>query len=175
MPANTPRGFPYPLPAEPVAEGAQAIRNLAEAIDAKEAGRELSYTEFTAAVAVAVTGAPGVTIVTAPALTFDGTTAVLVEFFSPAFATSGNANQALSADLYDGGTTLGRIAIVSNCATPTSVQTPVRAGRRLTPAAGSHTFIVYARNAVAGTSQVYGGPGGAGPLLVPGYIRVARV
>ena len=35
MPANTPRGYPYPLPTEPVAEGAQAIRNLAEAIDAK--------------------------------------------------------------------------------------------------------------------------------------------
>lgn len=33
MPANTPRGLPYPLPTEPVAEGAQAIRNLAEAID----------------------------------------------------------------------------------------------------------------------------------------------
>ena len=32
MPATTPRGFPYPLPTEPVAEGAQAIRNLAEAI-----------------------------------------------------------------------------------------------------------------------------------------------
>lgn len=35
MPANTARGFPYPLPTEPVAEGAQAIRNLAEAVDAK--------------------------------------------------------------------------------------------------------------------------------------------
>lgn len=35
MPGTTPRGFPYPLPTEPVAEGAQAIRNLAEAIDAK--------------------------------------------------------------------------------------------------------------------------------------------
>lgn len=32
MPANTPQGFPYPLPTEPVAEGAQAIRNLAEAL-----------------------------------------------------------------------------------------------------------------------------------------------
>jgi hypothetical protein len=36
MPANTTRGFPYPLPTEPVAEGAQAIRNLAEAVDAKQ-------------------------------------------------------------------------------------------------------------------------------------------
>ena len=35
MPANTSRGFPYPLPTEPVAEGAQAIRNLAEAVDTK--------------------------------------------------------------------------------------------------------------------------------------------
>jgi hypothetical protein len=32
MPANTPLGNPYPLPTEPVAEGAQAIRNLAEAV-----------------------------------------------------------------------------------------------------------------------------------------------
>lgn len=43
MPANTPRGYPYPLPAEPVAEGAQAIRNLAEGLDAK-AGADLIQT-----------------------------------------------------------------------------------------------------------------------------------
>ena len=35
MPANTPTGLPYPLPTEPVAEGAQAIRNLAEKLDAR--------------------------------------------------------------------------------------------------------------------------------------------
>jgi len=35
MPANTPLGLPYPLPTEPVAEGAQAIRNLAEAVDVR--------------------------------------------------------------------------------------------------------------------------------------------
>ena len=35
MPSNTPGGLPYPLPTEPVAEGAQAIRNLAEAVDSK--------------------------------------------------------------------------------------------------------------------------------------------
>lgn len=33
MPATTPRGYPYPLPTEPVAEGAQAIRNLAESLN----------------------------------------------------------------------------------------------------------------------------------------------
>jgi hypothetical protein len=41
MPANTPRGYPYPLPTEPVAEGAQAIRNLAETIDARDIGMVL--------------------------------------------------------------------------------------------------------------------------------------
>ena len=35
MPANTARGYPYPLPTEPVTEGAQAIRNLAEKVDTK--------------------------------------------------------------------------------------------------------------------------------------------
>lgn len=35
MPANTPLGLPYPLPTEPVAEGAQAIRNLAESVDGR--------------------------------------------------------------------------------------------------------------------------------------------
>ena len=34
MPANTSKGYPYPLPTEPVAEGAQAIRNLADANNA---------------------------------------------------------------------------------------------------------------------------------------------
>jgi hypothetical protein len=33
MPATTTQGLPYPLPTEPVAEGAAAIRSLAEAVD----------------------------------------------------------------------------------------------------------------------------------------------
>ena len=37
MPSLTPRGYPYPLPTEPVAEGAQAIRNLADRIDSNSA------------------------------------------------------------------------------------------------------------------------------------------
>lgn len=41
MPANTPNGLPYPLPTDPVAEGAAAIRDLAEAINTPEAWREV--------------------------------------------------------------------------------------------------------------------------------------
>jgi len=33
MPANTSRGWPYPLPTEPVTEGAQAIQNVATALN----------------------------------------------------------------------------------------------------------------------------------------------
>ena len=32
---NTPKGFPYPVPTDPVAQGAAAIRSLAEAADAR--------------------------------------------------------------------------------------------------------------------------------------------
>jgi hypothetical protein len=35
MPGTTPHGLPYPLPTEPVAEGAAAIRALAEAADTR--------------------------------------------------------------------------------------------------------------------------------------------
>lgn len=41
MPANTPNGLPYPLPTEPVAEGATAMRSLAEAIDTPEPWHEV--------------------------------------------------------------------------------------------------------------------------------------
>jgi hypothetical protein len=34
---NTPHGYPYPLPTDPVAEGAAAIQALAEAVDALDA------------------------------------------------------------------------------------------------------------------------------------------
>lgn len=35
MPSNTPKGLPYPLPTEPLADGAVAIKNLADAVDAR--------------------------------------------------------------------------------------------------------------------------------------------
>lgn len=41
MPGLTPHGLPYPLPTEPVAEGAAAIRSLAEAVDHPEAWHEV--------------------------------------------------------------------------------------------------------------------------------------
>lgn len=38
MPANTPNGLPYPLPTEPVADGADAIKALALALDPRLPG-----------------------------------------------------------------------------------------------------------------------------------------
>ena len=50
MPANTPKyALPYPLPTEPVAEGAQAIRNLAERLDAYAGLTILAETQLAAA------------------------------------------------------------------------------------------------------------------------------
>jgi len=41
MPGMTAGGLPYPLPSEPVRDGAAAIRDLAEAIEARGGGREV--------------------------------------------------------------------------------------------------------------------------------------
>lgn len=38
MPANTPAGLPYPLPTEPVKDGAVSIQNLATALDGRGQG-----------------------------------------------------------------------------------------------------------------------------------------
>lgn len=35
MPANTAKGFPYPLPTDPLTNGATAIKNLATAVDTR--------------------------------------------------------------------------------------------------------------------------------------------
>ena len=46
MPGTTPKGFPYPLPTEPLKDGADAIKNLATALDSAWAG-ELGYAQRT--------------------------------------------------------------------------------------------------------------------------------
>lgn len=35
MPSNTPNGYPYPVASDPVAQGATAIQNLAQAVDTR--------------------------------------------------------------------------------------------------------------------------------------------
>lgn len=48
MPGNTTTGLPYPLPSEPVRDGANAIKNLADAVDRRSPLAVKSYRGFIA-------------------------------------------------------------------------------------------------------------------------------
>jgi len=166
MPANTPRGFPYPLPAEPVAEGAQAIRNLAEAIDAKDAGRELAYVERTTALTL---GTSPTVIVTAPAITLDGSTRVLIEFFASAWNfTATSANSFL--DLWEAAM-IARLAQLTNSTGAAAIVLPVYGRWYTTPTAGAHT---YSARGWANTGSITLQAGAAGSTYVPAFLRVSR-
>jgi hypothetical protein len=132
-------------------------------------GYEYAYTEFTSTVSVtATTEAGATTIVTAPAVTLDGSTIVMVEFFSPAVAPAAGAGNFVQMVLFDG-TSIGIAGTVS----PSSGSIPVVIRRRLTPSAGAHTYSM--RGYVnAGTATAVGGIGGGGAAL-PGFIRVTKV
>jgi len=171
MPASTPRGFPYPLPTEPVAEGAQAIRNLAEALDSYFAA-EVAYVEKTTTVGVSA-GSEGASdlILSDVARTYAAVPHV-IDFYSPLVATADAANAWLTLCLFDGGTALGFLGRLKNTNVASSTQAPVFARRRLTPSGGSHTYLIRAF-VLGGPGSVGAGLGGSGTFL-PMSLRIAK-
>jgi hypothetical protein len=136
-------------------------------------GQELAYAEATALVAVtATTEATAQAVVTAPAVTFDGTTRVIVEFFSRSLNPPAAAVGAtLTLCLFDGASSVGVVAGVQTPAAA-NMLAPAIGRRLLTPTSGAHTYSI--RGYVStGTGNVSAGPGGAGQNM-PAYIRVTR-
>lgn len=134
--------------------------------------RELNYTQFTANVSVtATTEATANTIVTASAVSFDGSTAAIIEFAATANPDPTAASRTLSFWLYQDGSSIGQLGFLI---TPAAAQmaVPVRLARRMTPASGSRTFSIRA-SVSAGTGTVFAGVGGAG-LTMPGFILITR-
>lgn len=130
-------------------------------------GYEYAYTEFTSAVSItATTEGTANTVVTASAVTFDGSTVVLIEFSAPSVK-AGTGNIIMC--LFEDGTAIGNIGFNDNA----GKFVPMRLGRRRTPANGSRTYSVRAF-VDAGTGSVTGGAGGAG-ANVPGWIRITKV
>ena len=127
-------------------------------------GNALAYTEFTSNVSItATTEGTANTIVTAGAVTFDGATACMVEFFC-AQLLSGTTT--ISLYLYDGAASIGQIGGQDTASTGA----PIRASRKLTPSAAAHTYSI--RGGVdAGTGTATAGAGGVGAFM-PGYIHV---
>lgn len=136
-------------------------------------GSELAHTEFTSSVnCTATTEATANTIVTGAAVTADGVTPLMIEFWCEIVAAS--TTLAMRFWLYDslnGGaaTSIGSIGELDLTST---VGAPAPLRRRLTPASGSHVFSV--RGSVnTGTGTATAGAGGNG-LRAPGFIRIIR-
>ena len=129
---------------------------------------ELSYTEYAQTTVTATTEAAANVVVTAPALTFDGATPILVTFYSP-FVRNPSAGGTTQIVLFDGATPIGIMTQVWNSAAQSDVA--LHAVRRLTPSAGSHTYSARAFVTGSGSGQIFSNVGGAG-LPVPGFLRI---
>jgi hypothetical protein len=149
-----------------------AVAHNADGTPKPQPGQELAYAQLTAPInpITALTEAAAQTVVTAPAITLDGATAILVECYCP-FLRSPSAGNYGQLFLFDGAVSLGQIA--QSYATGGVVDTAIRTARRLTPSAGAHTYSIRAAGNVAGAILLCG-PGGVG-ATVPAFIRVTRV
>jgi hypothetical protein len=135
---------------------------------------ELDYVEFTSNVSpTATTEATANTVVTGSSVAYDGSTVVIIEFFSPLVrADTGAAARQLLIWLYDGSSSIGQMGQFT---TPSaqSDHKPCFVTRRLTPSNASHTYSIRA-SVTAGTGLLSAGAGGNGAVM-PGYIRIIKV
>jgi hypothetical protein len=133
---------------------------------------QLAYTEINTqkTVTATVEGAAD-SVIAGPALSYDGTTAVLIEAFLPAVLPPAVGGAYIVLILYQDGLPIGRLGGVGNPATGQMIQ-PVLMARRMTPTAGSHNFTLGAIVS-GGTGTCLTGNGGSGQYL-PGYLRVSR-
>jgi hypothetical protein len=145
------------------------VRLQTSVIAAASALTELAYTEFTAPVTVTnTTEGAADTLVTAPAITLDGTTTILIEFGCWK-VTAAAAGQVFLV-LYQDGSSIGRMIRVQFPATTTDMG--IFCQRRMIPAAGSRTYSIRAYRATANFT-FEGAAGGVGNGF-PGYIRLTK-
>jgi hypothetical protein len=134
---------------------------------------ELAYTERTGDVSVTGTSAATATVVvTAPALTFDGATAIVCEFSAAAVRTPASAGRTVTIALFDGASIRCNLAIADAAAAAAAIIMPVSGRLRFTPTSGSHTFSVRAW-VDAGSGTIRAGDGGSGADS-PAALRITR-
>lgn len=135
-------------------------------------GFEFDYVErhSTASITATSEGAAD-TFITGNAVTYDGSTSIIVEFFAAAVTPdSGAAGRQLNVYLYDG-SSIGRLSVNTTPAASSS-QRAVLVRRKLTPSAGAHTYSI--RAAVnSGTGTISAAAGGSGQLM-PAYLRITK-
>lgn len=131
--------------------------------------RELAYVEITANKPITATAAAsGDVVVSAPSLTFDGVTPIVIEFHTPAAIPAELATASLTFFLSETpGVSLGSMAVVSNPAAG-QFYAPVYAVRRFTPTAGAHTYTI------GGFRATGNGTVAAAPPFTPAFVRISR-
>lgn len=130
---------------------------------------ELDYVEITSNVSVtATTEGTANTVVTGSAVAYDGSTIVIITFFSPQVNPSGSATMTII--LVDGSTVLGQLEVINTSA---GIYKSSRLERRLTPSNASHTYSIRAYTS-SGTATVFAGAGGTGGTNLPAFIRITR-
>lgn len=135
------------------------------------ASRELDYAEVTSSVTLTGTSEGAAdTIVTGNAVTYDGSTAVMIEFWC--YTTATDANQSVVFVLLEGATVVGIAQISCPNGATSANRLPGTLQVRRTPAAGSKTMTLKAWK-TGGTAIVGAGAGGSGTGL-PAYLRITR-
>ncbi|HKE76630.1 MAG TPA: hypothetical protein VKB57_23635 [Acidimicrobiales bacterium] len=134
---------------------------------------ELAYAEVQNDVNVTgLVPASATPVVSAPALTFDGATPIVVEFSAAAVRTPATAGRTVTVGLFDGATMLCRMAVADAAAPAAAIIMPVGGHRRLIPTAGAHTYNIRAYvDAGNGTIRAGTGVGGSD---TPAAIRITR-
>lgn len=135
--------------------------------------RELNYTQITSSVNLtATTEATANTIVTASAVTFDGSTTAIIEFFANSIQTPAVNSSFVVLALYDGASSIGFFAFIQNPAAANPISVPVTLSRRLTPSAAAHTYSI--RGYVSGGTGVVAAGAGTIGVNAPAFIRITR-
>lgn len=139
-------------------------------------GYEFNYVEVTTDTSItATTEATAQAIVTSGSITYDGSTIILIQAWSP-FATAGTGGTKLIFGvLWDdtAGASIGKAPVMSNRAATGDDYGVWAMTRRLTPANGARVYSFRAYASVA-TGTVAAGAGGVGNYL-PGFIRITKV
>lgn len=139
-------------------------------------GYEFNRVEITAQVTVTGTAEGSeTTIVTGGSVSYDGSTAVDIEFCaSRVTLAAGAVDRPAIFTLYEDSTALGRLCTLTSPVATQTFRFPIFARFRRTPTAGSHTYTVKAwKNNSGDTFTVDAGLGGSGANM-PVYVRVVK-
>lgn len=141
---------------------------------------ELDYAEITSPVTITgTTDATATTCITGAAVAYDGSTRIHIEFVAPYGTLQCNASgqQNLIVVLYDGSSSLGRIAMMEADAAAGAGQEaacPLTGVMFLTPSNASHTYSIRAwKTTGSATASVGAGAGGA-TAYVPAFMRITE-